>query len=104
MFGFAQAQPRALSDVTHSGSGPEWISDVYQLICPAWVFGIPKRVKRLVQLEFQHKGLFGTPGGFSVTFALPKGHSRCFEAYGEGVGLGPPTHVHACLTRGNCSR
>ena len=56
-------------------------------------------VKRLVELEFEHKGLFGTPRGFSVLFSLPKGSSRRIEASSEGVSFGPPSHVHAYVSR-----
>ena len=83
VFGFVQAHPRALKDVTHSSFGPQGLKDVYELTCPLYVFGIPKRVKRLVQLEFEHEGLFGTPGRFSVPLALYKGSSRSCEACGK---------------------
>ena len=33
LFGFVQADPRALSDVTRSACGPQRLTDVYQLIC-----------------------------------------------------------------------
>ena len=91
--------PRTLSDVTHSAFGPQSLRDVNELIYPIYVFGIPKRVKSLVQLEFEHKGLFGTCGEFSVSLSLTKGTPRRFQASREGVGFGPPTHVHACVSR-----
>ena len=50
-------------------------------------------MKRLVQLDFEHNCLFGTCGEFSVPFTIPKYLCRRFEASGEGVGFGPPSHV-----------
>ena len=91
--------PCTLSDVTHSAFGPQRLRDVNELIYPVYVFGIPKRVKPLVQLEFEHKGLIGTCGEFSVPFSLTKGTLRRFQASREGVGFGPPTPVHACVSR-----
>ena len=82
-FGFVPAYPRALSDVTHSVCGPQCLKDVYELICPLYFFGIPKRVKRLVQLELEHKGLFGTSGTFSGPLSLYKSSSRSCEACGK---------------------
>ena len=62
--------------MTHSAFGPQCLKDVYELIFPLYVSCIPKRDKRLVQLELEHKGLFGTPGRFSVPLSLYKGSSR----------------------------
>ena len=62
--------------MTHSAFGPEGLKVVYQLIGPLYFCGMPKLVKHLVQLEFEHKGLFGTPGRFSVRLSSPKGPSR----------------------------
>ena len=70
---------------------------------PSLDFGIPKRVKRLVPLEFEQKGVLGTCGRFSVPFSLSKGRSRHLEACGEGVGLDPPSRDHACLSREDLS-
>ena len=69
--------------MTHSAFGPQCLKDVYELIFPLYVFGIPQRNKRLVQLELEQKGLFGTPGRFSVPLSLPKGSSRSCEACGK---------------------
>ena len=98
-FGFPKAHPRSLSDVTHRDFGPQGLCGNYEHISFPLGLGIHKYVKRLVQLELKHRGLFGTPGGFFVLFALPKGHSRRFGASGEGVGFGPSSHVHACVSR-----
>ena len=49
---FVQAHPRAVSDVTHSAFGRQGLKDVYEVICSIYLFGVPKRVERLVQLEF----------------------------------------------------
>ena len=75
------------------------LSDVYELISHVTFFDILKRFERLVQDEFDHKVLFGTPARFSVSFPLSKGPSRRFEASGEGVGFDPSSHVLACLSR-----
>ena len=68
------------------------------------VFRISKCIKRLVELEFEPKLLFGTLGEFSVPFSLSKGPFTRFLASGEGVRFGPPSYVHASLTRGHLSR
>ena len=68
---------------------------------PSLVFAIPKHVERLVQLAFEHKGLFGNPGGLSVPLCLSKGPSRRFQGSGEGVGFTVPrmsTHVSQAWT------
>ena len=58
LFGFVQAHLRTFSDVTYSAFALSVLyKDVHELISPLYVFGMLKLVKRLVQLEFEHKGL-----------------------------------------------
>ena len=96
--------PCALSDVTHSAFCPQRLRDLYELICPVWVFRISKHVERLVQRNFEQRGLFITSGEFSVLYSLPKVLPRHFEASREGVGFGPTSQVHACVSRVDFSR
>ena len=84
--------------MTHSAFGPQGLRNVYELICPIHAFCISNRVKRLVQLEFEQKGLFGTCCRFSVPFSLSKGRSRHLEASGEGVAFDPLSRDQACLS------
>ena len=73
-------------------------------ICSIKFFGIPKCVERLVQLEFEHKGLFGTPVGVSVPFPLSQAPTKRLEPSREGVGFGPPSHVYSSVSRVHFSR
>ena len=71
IFDFVETHPRLLSDVTHSAFCPRTLCDVYMLISLISFFGVPKRVKRLVQLNFKPKVLFGYPGGYSLPIFFP---------------------------------
>ena len=73
-------------------------------MCPLKVFGIRKPVYRILQIKFEHKGLLGAPGRFFVPVSFPKGPSGRFESSGEGVGIRPFSHVHACVSREDISR
>ena len=102
--GFVQAYSRALSDVTHSAFGLLGLRCVYEVFFTILRFGIPKRVNRLVHLDFEQKGLFGIRSRHSVPSSLTKGPSRRFEASGKGVGFGSPSHSYTCLSRVYISR
>ena len=66
------------------------------------VFGIFKRVKRLVQLEFEHKGLFGTLVDFVCLFLSPRAPLDILKLLGKvWNSLGRP---RMCLTRAHLSR
>ena len=54
--------------MTHLAFRPQALLKVKKQICPALGLGIPKRVKRLVQLYFEHNGLLLTARGYSVPF------------------------------------
>ena len=88
-----------MSDVTYSPFGPQGLRNVCELFCPIHAFCISHRVKRLVQLEFEQKGLVRTCHRFSDPFSLLNGRSRHLEALGEGVAFDPLSRDHACLSR-----
>ena len=56
----------------HSAFGLQRVRDVYDVISPLKGFGIPRRVKRLVERNIEPKGLLGTSDEFSVLFLSPR--------------------------------